>query len=147
MHKYYIEKIMSSRDAEKIKKLEDILVDTITYMKTLDKEEYENIECDLYEISEGKVLNEEKAKKIIENMKPSGMHWTLDQTEQVRKTSGYSTITPIDFWVVMNSAYNDFRELFGDNVEMYAKYSKLFITDEDATECKVYDYFTEIPKK
>ena len=63
MHKYYIEKIMSSRDAEKIKKLEDILVDTITYMKTLDKEEYENIECDLYEISEGKVLNEEKAKK------------------------------------------------------------------------------------
>lgn len=147
MHKYYIEKIMSSRDAEKIKKLEDILVDTITYMKTLDKEEYENIECDLYEISEGKVLNEDKARKIIDNMKPFGMHWTLEQTEQVRKSNSYSTVNPIDFWVVMNSAYNDFQELFHDNEEMYAKYSKLFIIDEDAEEYKVYDYFTEIPKK
>lgn len=147
MHKYYIEKIMTSRDSNKLKKLEDIMVDTISYMKTLDKEEYENIECDLYEISEGKILNEEKAKAIISDMKPYGMHWTLEQTEQVRKTSGIASIRPVDFWIVMNSAYNDFHELFDENVEMYAKYSKLFITDEDAEEYKVYDYFTEIPKK
>lgn len=70
MHKYYIEKIISSRDSEKINKLADIMIDTISYMKTLDKDEYEDIECELYEIAEGKVLNEEKAKHIIENMKP-----------------------------------------------------------------------------
>ena len=146
LHKYYIEKIISSRDATKIKKLGELITDTISYMKTLDADEYENIECDLYEISEGKVLNEMKATTIIENMKPYGMHWTLEQTEQVRKSNGYTNIKPIDFWIVMNSGYNDFHSLFNEDVEMYAKYSKCFIEDEDASEYKVYEYFTEIPK-
>lgn len=147
MHKYYIEKIMASRDNQKMKKLADLIIDTISYMKTLDKDEYENIECDLYEICEGKILNEEKAKNIIEHMKPYGMHWTLEETEQVRKSNGFSTIRPVDFWIVMNSAYNDFNKLFKENIEMYAQYSKYFINDEDADEYKVYEYFTEIPKK
>lgn len=147
LHKYYVEKIIASKDSDKLKKLGEVIVDTISYMKTLDKEEYEDIECDLYEISEGRVLNEEKAKCIIENMKPYGMHWTFEQTEQVRKQQGLSSIRPIDFWIVMNSAYNDYHDLFEDNLEMYVKFSKDFILDEDAEEDKVYAYFTTIPKK
>lgn len=154
MHKYYIDKIVNSRDSEKINKLKDIIIDTISYMKTLDEEEYENIECDLYEISEGKVLNEEKAKHIIENMKPYGMHWTLDQTESVRKANGFTTIRPIDFWIVMNSAYNDLYDWFDkifktedEKITNYAMYAKKWILDKDAKETKVYDYFTTIPEK
>jgi hypothetical protein len=147
MHKYYVEKIITSKDPDKLKKLGDVIIDTISYMKSLDVEEYEDIECDLYEISEGRVLNEEKAKYIIENMKPYGIHWTLDQTEQVRKQYGLSTIRPIDFWVVMNSAYNDYHDLFENNLEMYVKFAKDFISDEDANEDKVYTYFMTIPKK
>lgn len=147
MHKYYIDKIMSSGNSEKINKLKDIMIDTISYMKTLDVDEYEDIECDLYEIAEGKILNEDKARKIINNMKPYGMHWTLDQTEQIRKSKGWTGLKPIDFWIVMNSAYNDYHNLFNEDIEMYAKYSKEFINDEDAEEHKVYDYFTTIPKK
>jgi hypothetical protein len=46
----------------------------------------------------------------------------------------------------MNSAYNDYYDLFKDNVEYYAKYAHGFIKDEDAVDDKVYYYFTMIPK-
>ncbi len=47
----------------------------------------------------------------------------------------------------MNSAYNDYEDLFKDSVEYYAKFSRDFIKDEDAVDEKVYIYFTKIPKK
>jgi hypothetical protein len=46
----------------------------------------------------------------------------------------------------MNSAYNDYNDLFKDNIEYYAKFSKDFIKDEDAKEDKVYYYFSMIPR-
>lgn len=47
----------------------------------------------------------------------------------------------------MNMAYSDYKEIFGDNLELYVKFSKAFIKDEDAKEGKVYLYFTEISKR
>ena len=54
---------------------------------------------------------------------------------------------PNEFNVVMNMAYSDYSEVFGDNLDMYAKFSKAFIKDEDAKEGKVFTYFNEIPKR
>ena len=148
MHKIYIDRIINSNDSKKMKELENVMIDTITYLKTLDSEEYEDIECELYEISEGKVLNEEKAKCIIENMKPYGMKWQLSETEQIRKENGLTNIRPVDFWIVMNSAYNDFHDNWlGNDLIQYVKYTQDFINDADADEAKVYLYFTRIPKK
>lgn len=59
---------------------------------------------------------------------------------------GFMNINDIDFWVVMNSAYNDYRDIFKENIEIYAKWSYAFIKDEDADEGKVFKYFTTIPK-
>jgi hypothetical protein len=47
---------------------------------------------------------------------------------------------------VINSAYNDFRDLFGDDIEKYIKYTMNFIQDEDAKPDKVFIYYTEIPQ-
>jgi hypothetical protein len=47
----------------------------------------------------------------------------------------------------MNSAYNDYHDLFAENVDYYVKYTNNFIKDEDAVDDKVYYYFTMIPKK
>ena len=47
----------------------------------------------------------------------------------------------------MNSAYNDFRDLFDKDIEAYARYTKNFIMDKDAKEDKVFLYFTTIPKR
>jgi hypothetical protein len=46
----------------------------------------------------------------------------------------------------MNSAWNDYNDLFKDNIEYYARYSYDFIKDEDAVDDKVYYYFTMLPK-
>lgn len=46
----------------------------------------------------------------------------------------------------MNSAYNDYHELFDEDVDKYAMYSKLFIKDTDPKEGKVYIYFMNISK-
>lgn len=143
-YKHYINKILASNNEEKI----DELSDYMTYIiEMVGDREREKVEEKLYEIVEGKVLNEDMAKEIIENMKPKGMKWNLTDTENVRNTYGYSDIRPVDFWVVMNSAYNDYEDIFKDNVEWYAKFSKDFIKDEDAIEEKVYCYFMKIPKK
>jgi len=141
--KKYIKKIISSDNETKKEEMIELLCEIFSEMEEDDREE---IERHFYEISEGRILNEEKAKKLIEAMKPYGMKWTLDDTEGVRKQYGYENIRPVDFWITMNSAYNDYSDIFKDNIDMYAKYSRDFICDEDAVDEKVYYYFSMIPK-
>lgn len=50
----------------------------------------------------------------------------------------------VDFWTVMNMAYNDYHAMFGEDLNSYINFTKLFITDEDSGENKVFRYFTEI---
>lgn len=67
--KNYIKKILSSNDEKK----HEHLVKEICYiMKKLDEEEKEEAERAFYEISEGTILNEERAGYLINNMKPFG---------------------------------------------------------------------------
>lgn len=146
MHKIYIQKIIDSSNNQKMEEMADVFRNLITDLKDIDYNKYCEVEDRLYEISEGKVLNEERAKCIIDNMKPYGRKWTLEETEQVRSSYGYGNIRPIDFWVVMNSAYNDYKDIFVDEVEKYAMFSYAFINDEDAGKDKVYNYFTKIVK-
>ena len=141
--KPYVDKIMASDNQGKKDELIDMISSIIDCWEDEDKKELEN---QLYEIAEGKVLNEEKAKTLISAMRPNGMKWSLDETTNVKNQFGYDDIRPVDFWIVMNSAYNDYYDLFKDNVEYYAKYAHGFIKDEDAVEDKVYYYFTMIPK-
>jgi hypothetical protein len=74
------------------------------------------------------------------------MKWTEEQTTNVMKSKNL-TLDPIEFWIVMNMAYNDYHEMFEEDLDKYVEYSKLFIHDEDAAEGKVYTYFMKIPKK
>lgn len=75
-----------------------------------------------------------------------GEKWSLDETEELRNKYDLDDIKPNEFNVVMNMAYSDYKELFGDNIEKYVEFSKYFIDDDDAKEGKVYLYFTTIPK-
>jgi hypothetical protein len=107
---------------------------------------YKHAESVLYEAYYGKKLTHELAEKKIHCMKPYGMKWTEEQTTEVMKAHGIS-LDPIEFWIVMNMAYNDYHKMFEEDVEKYAEFSKLFIDDDDAIEGKVYEYFMKIPKK
>ena len=142
----YISKIGENKKVEDMQKLGDMLAEIIYDMKESHHELYEKYKMELYTMAYGKVLTEEMAEEIIENMKPYHMHWSLEETNQVKEQYGLANIRDIDFWIVMNSAYNDYKDVFDENIEMYVKYAKDFIEDEDAKDGKVFTYFTTIPK-
>lgn len=146
-NKEYIKKILASGDDRKHHEMLEYI--ECLLKKIEDEEEKECMERWLYEISEGRILNEMKADKLISKMKPFGKKWELADTENIRLNSGpgYEDIRPVDFWIVMNSAYNDYNDIFNDTVDYYARFSKDFIKDPDAVEDKVYYYFTMIPKE
>lgn len=92
--KIYLKKIISSDNESKKEEMMELLCDIF---EELNKDDEEEIERRLYEISEGRVLNEEKARKLIESMKPFGKKWELADTEGVRTSYGYEDIRPVDF--------------------------------------------------
>ena len=144
--KNYIEKIITSADEKKFKEMTEYVE---CLLEKIDRNDVEEMERWLYEISEGKILNEQRAGELISAMKPFGKKWELADTEGVRNSMGaeYADIRPVDFWIVMNSAYNDYNDLFKEDVSLYARYAKDFIKDEDAVEDKIYYYYSMIPKK
>lgn len=141
-----IAKIIENGDTKAMEKLSEIFEDALCVVKDCDKELYEKYLMCIYKLAHGSVLTLEFAKDIISKMVPYGEHWTLEQTTAVKNQYGFMNINDIDFWVVMNSAYNDYRDIFKENIEIYAKWSYAFIKDEDADEGKVFKYFTTIPK-
>lgn len=138
----YIQKILT--DDTKNEQMINLICEMMEDLKERDEKEYKR---KIYEVSEGRVLNEDKARYLIEKMRPFGKKWELNETEDVRNAYGYNDLRPVDFWITMNSAFNDYNDLFKDNVEWYAKFSRDFIKDEDAVDDKVYYYFSMIPRE
>lgn len=67
--KKYVKKIISSNNDNKIDDLVHWICEVLEDMDA----DLEEVERMLYEISEGRVLNEERAQVLINNMKPFGM--------------------------------------------------------------------------
>lgn len=146
MHRELIYKMKERASHEDVVALADVAEMLLDNIKESEPGFYKHAESVLYEAYYGKKLTHELAEKKIHCMKPYGMKWTEEQTTEVMKAHGMS-LDPIEFWVVMNMAYNDYHKMFEEDVEKYAEFSKLFINDEDAEEGKVYEYFTRITKK
>lgn len=140
----YIERIVDNGNVEDMRTLSYILKELMLVIKKYDKECYEKYEMELYKMAYGNTLSKEMAEKITNKMKPYGEKWSLNETMDLQERYGFENIKSTDFYVVMNSAYNDYHDLFGDDIEMYLKFTKDFINDEDAKDGKVFIYFTTI---
>jgi len=140
-----IETIVNNGRVEDMQELSDMLEDTLEDMKEYYPEEYKKYEMKLYEMAYGCVLNEEMAKDIVKKMRPFGEKWRIEETSNIQRDFGLNFREP-DFYIVMNSAYNDYNNLFRDNIEMYVQFASDFINDEDAKRDKVYLYYTTIPE-
>ena len=144
MIKKYIEKIAENGKQEDMEKLSDMLAEIIYKIKEPHYDLYKHYKMCLYEMAFGKVISDEMREEIVEKI---GEHWTLEQTEQVKNDYGYNDIPTNEFNLVMNMAYSDYKDIFEDNLDLYAKFSKAFIQDDDAKEGKVFIYFNEILKR
>lgn len=121
----YIDKIISSDDKGKMEQLRTLYKQTLDYIKATDLQKYREIECSLYEIVEGKRLNEEKAKKWVSEMKPSAK-WSMEDVKGLK-----TNIPLVDFYVLMNMMYTDYHEILGEDVDTYIKLAEAWYYDED----------------
>lgn len=141
----YIEKIIDDGNIENMHKLSEILDGTMKIIQKYDEDCYKKYEMELYKMAYGENLSREMAEHIVKEMRPYGMKWNLEQTRQIQQQYGIDNVNPVDFYIVLNSAFNDYNNLFDDNIEKYIKFTLDFINDEDAKEGKVFKYFTIIP--
>lgn len=139
----YIEKIVDNGKIEDMETLSDMLEDTMEIIKDYDKECYKKFEMKLYKMAYGNHLNKSMAQDIVNKMRPYGMRWNIEETESLQRQRGIEDIPKADFFVVINSAYNDYKDIFGEDLEGYIRFTIDFIKDEDAKEGKVFKYFVE----
>ena len=142
----YIGKIVAKGQKEDMEELSEMLDELICDLKEKNPKLYKKYKEELYELANGKVLTEEMAHEIVENMKPLGEYWDINTIKQVKSSAGL-TYSDYDFYTVMNSLVNDYGEIIDkEDIEIYVKMAKAFIEDEDATKDKVFVYFTTIPE-
>lgn len=139
-----IQKIVDNGRIEDMEKLSDMLEDTMEIIEKYDKDCYNEYEMELYKMAYGTIFTREKAEEIVSKMKPYRMRWSFNETEKIQEDYGINDISNTSFFIVINSAYNDYRDIFGEDIENYVKFTVDFIKDEDAKEGKVFTYFTTI---
>ena len=144
--KEYIRKIVDDGSIEEMYNLSDILDELAHTVKQFDENLYNKYKMELYKMAYGDVLTEKMAKEIISNMRPYGEKFSIEDSREIQDRFGMNNINDVDYWIVLNMSFNDYRDLFEDNIEMYARFTRDFIEDEDAKKGKVFRYFTQIPE-
>lgn len=128
-------------------KLNDMLNDLICDLKHNNPKLYHEYKTELYETAYGKVILPEKAEEIVHDMLPYGEKWSMDVVKEIVRDYNFKHSVS-DVYLVLNSMYNDYCNIFGDeDTETYIKMTKAFLDDKDAVEDKVYVYFSKIPKE
>lgn len=140
--KEYIRKIVDDGSIEEMYKLSDMLDELAHTVKQFDEDLYKKYKMELYIMAYGDVLTESLAKEIVSDMRPYGEKISVENAREIRDRYGMNNIDIWSFYTVVNMAYNDYRDIFGDNLEMYAMFTRDFIEDEDAKKGKVLKYFT-----
>ena len=139
-----IQRIVDNGRLEDMKELSDMLEDTLEIIEKYDKECYDKYLMQLYKMAYGTTFTRQMAEQIVSKMRPFGQRWSLEEIQKFQDEFGIDNVRTTDFYIVANSAYNDFRDLFGDDIEKYIKFTMDFIQDEDAKIDKVFLYYTTI---
>lgn len=142
----YIRKIVDDGDRHEMEELSDILVEVVDIIKKYDEDCYKEYKYKLHKMAYGDELTEEEAKEIVRKMRPEGERWSIEQTAQMQRDFGLENIDVVKFYLSANMSFNDYKNVFGDNIEMYVRFTEAFINDEDAGPHKVEKYFLIIPK-
>lgn len=141
-----IQRIVDNGRIEDMNELSDILEDVLEVIENYDKDCYDKYAMKLYKMAYGSTFTRQMAEEIVSKMRPFGERWSIEEIQRIQEQYGLNNVRTSDAYIVINSAYNDFRDLFGDDIEKYIKYTMNFIQDEDAKPDKVFIYYTEIPQ-
>lgn len=94
---------------------------------------------EIYETIYGEVLSDEKAKRLVCDMKPYGEHWTMEQVEQAINDREWKLSTR---YYTLNMMYNDYHKLFQEDTNKYVELALMWLEDEDSDggDIKTYRY-------
>lgn len=144
--KKMLETIIERGKVEDMYKLNDMLDELICDLKEQKPKLYKEYKMELYEIAYGNVILEDKAREIVEHMKPFKEHFSMENAKEIKED--YSIKHSVsDIYLVVNSLYNDYHEILDENNDLYAKMTKLWLNDADSVDDKVFQYFCTIPKE
>ena len=99
----YIERIVDNGKIEDMETLSDLLEDTLEIIKDYDKDCYKEMEMKLYTLAYGNHLNKSMAEEIVNNMRPFGEKFSLEQSREIQDRYNVNNIDLIEFYVVLNS--------------------------------------------
>ena len=139
-----IDKVAENGKLEDMEDLGEMLEQAMEIVEKYDEDCYKKFEMKLYKMAYGLHLNKQMAEEIVHNMRPYGMRWSYVEVEEMQRQRGINDIDTPSFFTVINSAYNDYRDILGEDIEMYIKFTLDFIEDEDAKDGKVFLYFTTL---
>ena len=150
MHTKILDKINYAEHKEKTKEIINMLLCKI---KEEDIELYNYVECELYEMVNGKKLDSYLADKWVDEMNPPAK-WNREEVQNV--ANNYGIQIPIDdLYVLMNKLYSDSEDIYGsgnttDSIEKYISGVKNFYFDKDikiSGSEKLYNYYKYIVKQ
>lgn len=109
------------------------------YFSKLDPKDYQRLYDEIYETIYGEVLSDEKAIRLVCDMKPYGEHWTMEQVEQAISNREWKLSTR---YYTLNMMYNDYRKLFQEDTNKYVELALMWLEDEDSDggDIKTYRY-------
>lgn len=136
----YIEKIVDNGRIEDMETLSDMLEDTLEIIKDYDEECYKEMEMKLYKMAFGSHINKSMAQDIVHQMEPYGERFRYEETRDMQRKKGIDDIDECEFFVVINFAYNNYKDLFGEDTESYIRFTINFI---NAKPNKIFDYFVD----
>lgn len=98
-------------------------------------------------------LTMDQARDWLSKMKnadgTTGARWSFEAASRLMTQRGISC-DPIDFWVTLNMMYSDYSKVAkaysSDNPNFYSDMAAAFLSDEDAVEDKLVQYWEHIPK-
>lgn len=99
-------------------------------------------------------LTMDQARDWLSKMKnadgTTGARWSFEAASRLMTQRGISC-DPIDFWVTLNMMYSDYSKVAkaysSDNPNFYSDMAAAFLSDEDAVEDKLVQYWEHIPKE
>ena len=143
MHTYNIQYIVDHGTPHDMEELKELMDAAICELKAYDYETYLTYEYEIDKLAHHGHINEMLARKWVGKMVNKdgthGEHWTLEQTEAVRKDKGLSFCN-YDFYVAMNMVYSDYFSPRFD-VGTYVELAKDWLNDTDVGEDKLLRYY------
>lgn len=136
-----IQIIIDNGNIEDMYELSNILTEAVEHLEKCNPKKFRELKIKIHKMAFGDHLDRETAEEIVANMRPYGKKWTYEQIVDLQNEKGLNNICSPDFFTVMNQGYNDYINLFEEDIDNYITYTLDFIEDEDAKPGKVVDYF------